>query len=1766
MDRKFGIATKAIIKNQDNKFLVISEKMFLNNFKKFILIPILFSFFIIFTFVDQTQAVTGVPKILNHQGRLLNPAGELLGGSSGTNYCFRFSIWDAATGGSRNPNQIWPAGFTNPSTMTVFVKNGVFNVGIGAGADTLDFDFQNNNNVYLNVEVANSITNSCDNVVSFEPLDPRQRIVSAGYAINANTVGGFTSSQSPTGNQIPVLTSGNLLFGGAVTIDSTGTAALNFGTGANAKTITIGNTTGATTLVLIKGAAGNITFTGFNSCTALETDLSGNLVCGTDDVGGGGGAWSTSTGLVYMSAGTVVLVGGSATTSGGNAFEVIGNSLFDGVTMTGLTIGAYEGFLKATAGVVGTSTIGISEITGLATNYISTTTGLTYLTINSAATNYVGTSSLVSTLTGYYTTSTINASNTAWLADIAWSGTSTGLVAATGRTSLGLGDSAILASTTWLKVANNLSDGVTSTMRTNLGLVIGTNVQAYDANNATTGTALSVFAGAVTDAQVPNDITITNNATTGTAISVFSGTLAIASTTGILVTSRGGTGTSTADWTGFSYITAGTWGTSTAVTSESDPKWVASSTSYLTVTTASSTYLATGTAALTYLTITNAVSTYLATGTAASTYLTITNAGLTYLATGTAVSTYLATGTAATTYPTFTYVSTNYVSTTTGLTYLTTTTAASTYLTQTSASTNYVGTSSLLSTLTGYYTTSTINASNTAWLADIAWSGTSTGLTAATGRTSLGLGDSAVLVSTTWFKVANNLSDSVTSTVRTNLGLVIGTNVQAYDTNYATTGSAITGFSGTLAIASTSGILINSRGGTGTSTAAWTGFAYITAGTWSTTTITGSGTTTNTASNSGLEVSSSGLAMLRGCANGELLKWNSGTSQWQCGGDVSGGSPSLNTITAALADSAVLDSNTNTLNWNWDFQLAGVDSGLNISESQASILGTQDQQAIVEITTLAGSTASPLQITSNSADVGDIFIDLASSGDFEIRDNSTAFVTFSDTGLTTFASSTVFNATSAMSAITIGGDTITDFVGTGLVMSGTNLTVGAGFGITVNADNIAIATSTNFTWGGTHTFNSGVTIAAAQSYTGAGAVTLSSGGGLGLTLDSASNILTIDSSDATITASGVTTLTLGAGVSITNASGDIILQPAGSGVTADVQIGTGGVGSATPDLFVLDVGSAEPSGTNGAMYYSTTTQKFRCYENNAWKNCDTTGSRYIVKSADEDANTATTTLKNDSELKFTMAANSTYYMQASIDFDMFNATADGSFIFTVPSGATTSWQGDTHTTVTALSRCMATSSTARCDITIATAIRERIYVHGIVINGTNAGDLQFKFGQRATSSVSAPRVKVGSWLMVVNAVNVGGADLAEVFYSVDDSLVPGDVVALDPALENGVQKSTTAYNRNVLGVISTQPGLILGEQGVKEGMFSVYIALAGRVPVKVSTENGPIQPGDMLTSSLTPGVAMKATKAGPIIGFALTSYEGEEIGTAIVFTNTTYSHGVALASLLPGLTAEDENSTTANDIAKQILVELINQKEQLAAGTTLSEILTDRLAAGLEIITPRIVVQGLEVESIGALNDSVTFLSDTVFFGRPYFTTDTAGFAVIKEGGRTVEVVFEKEYIEQPIVNTTISLEEDDNADDELIFANDINYIITKKSVNGFDIMLNKPAPKDIKFSWIALAVKNAKTFTSIENNIESMPELIPEATPQPTPEVIPEPTPELTPETTSESLPEPAIEPVPEIISEPTPEVTPEVIPELTPEPTSETISQETTLNSISR
>jgi len=78
---------------------------------------------------------------------------------------------------------------------------------------------------------------------------------------------------------------------------------------------------------------------------------------------------------------------------------------------------------------------------------------------------------------------------------------------------------------------------------------------------------------------------------------------------------------------------------------------------------------------------------------------------------------------------------------------------------------------------------------------------------------------------------------------------------------------------------------------------------------------------------------------------------------------------------------------------------------------------------------------------------------------------------------------------------------------------------------------------------------------------------------------------------------------------------------------------------------------------------------------------------------------------------------------------------------------------------------------------------------------------------------------------------------------------------------------------NFIGVISSAPSQVIGEDIFTKAKRPRPVALSGRVPVKVSNENGEIKPGDLLTVSSLPGVAMKATEPGRVIGMALESSE-----------------------------------------------------------------------------------------------------------------------------------------------------------------------------------------------------------------------------------------------------------------------------------------------------
>ena len=121
---------------------------------------------------------------------------------------------------------------------------------------------------------------------------------------------------------------------------------------------------------------------------------------------------------------------------------------------------------------------------------------------------------------------------------------------------------------------------------------------------------------------------------------------------------------------------------------------------------------------------------------------------------------------------------------------------------------------------------------------------------------------------------------------------------------------------------------------------------------------------------------------------------------------------------------------------------------------------------------------------------------------------------------------------------------------------------------------------------------------------------------------------------------------------------------------------------------------------------------------------------------------------------------------------------------------------------------------------------------------------------------------------------LSNADCAEEFdVSGTEEVEPGTVMVIDQ--EDKVRESTRAYDKTVAGVISGagdfRPGIVLDKKQSRNNRMPV--AVMGKVYCKADTQNGPIEVGDLLTTSSTPGHAMKANdplKAfGAVIGKAL---------------------------------------------------------------------------------------------------------------------------------------------------------------------------------------------------------------------------------------------------------------------------------------------------------
>lgn len=158
--------------------------------------------------------------------------------------------------------------------------------------------------------------------------------------------------------------------------------------------------------------------------------------------------------------------------------------------------------------------------------------------------------------------------------------------------------------------------------------------------------------------------------------------------------------------------------------------------------------------------------------------------------------------------------------------------------------------------------------------------------------------------------------------------------------------------------------------------------------------------------------------------------------------------------------------------------------------------------------------------------------------------------------------------------------------------------------------------------------------------------------------------------------------------------------------------------------------------------------------------------------------------------------------------------------------------------------------------------------------GEGAAIYAEKYGAKGHAGFFVGNVHVTGSIDVSGDLRLLGADLAEAF-SVDASLEvqPGSVMVLN---ENGdLTVATNAYDRAVTGVISGagnyRPGVLLDQSGDLTGR--VPIALVGKVNCLVDTGFGAIHVGDLLTTSPTPGHAMRADDQqrafGAILGKAL---------------------------------------------------------------------------------------------------------------------------------------------------------------------------------------------------------------------------------------------------------------------------------------------------------
>lgn len=127
-----------------------------------------------------------------------------------------------------------------------------------------------------------------------------------------------------------------------------------------------------------------------------------------------------------------------------------------------------------------------------------------------------------------------------------------------------------------------------------------------------------------------------------------------------------------------------------------------------------------------------------------------------------------------------------------------------------------------------------------------------------------------------------------------------------------------------------------------------------------------------------------------------------------------------------------------------------------------------------------------------------------------------------------------------------------------------------------------------------------------------------------------------------------------------------------------------------------------------------------------------------------------------------------------------------------------------------------------------------------------------------------------SMVITVEGQNISSFGIANPTSIKDKVVRDGDIIS---STEGGYMLTKSSYDPRLFGVVTINPAIAFNtnEKGQRYPVVS-----AGNTYVNLSTINGSVKKGDAITSSPIPGVGMKGTESGYILGYALEDFSSDD--------------------------------------------------------------------------------------------------------------------------------------------------------------------------------------------------------------------------------------------------------------------------------------------------